>query len=258
MRLYGKYFMIHLKSAMQYKASFFLTMLGQFLVAFSAFLAVYFLFARFHSVEGFTFSEVLLCFAVVTMAFALAECFFRGFDAFGSVIGNGEFDRIMVRPRGAVFQVLASKIEFSRLGRLMQAVLIFCYAIPASGVDWTPDKAAGLILMVVGGAVLFSGLFLIYASLCFFTLEGLEFINIFTDGGREFGVYPISIYGNGVLRFLTFVIPLACVQYYPLLYLLGRERNVLYLLSPLAAFVFLIPCYVFWRCGVRHYQSTGS
>jgi len=258
MRLYLKYFSIHVRSLMQYKVSFFLTILGQFLVSFSAFLSIYFMFLRFHEVEGFTYSETLLCFAVVLMAFSIAETFARGFDTFPAMIGNGEFDRIMVRPCNEIFQVLASRIEFSRLGRFAQAVIIFTYAIPKSGVVWTADKILTMILMILSGVVIFSGLFLVYASFCFFTLEGLEFMNIFTDGGREFGSYPFSIYGKEVLRFVTYVIPLALFQYYPFLHLIGRVDNPGYMLFPLLGMLFLIPCYAFWRIGVRHYKSTGS
>lgn len=258
MRLYLKYFSIHLKSQMQYKTSFLLLTLSQFLMSFSAFLAIYFMFLRFNSVEGFTYAEVLLCFAVVLFAFSIAECFVRGFDSFFSIISNGEFDRIMVRPRNEMFQVLATKIEFSRLGRLLQAIIIFAYAIPASGIDWTGDKALTLVLMVVSGAVVFSGLFVVYASLCFFTTEGLEVMNIFTDGGREFGKYPFSVYGEGVLKFFTYVIPLALFQYYPFLYLVGQSDNPWYMVLPLASWLFLIPCLLLWKVGVRRYKSTGS
>lgn len=258
MRLFWRYFTIHLRSTMQHKASFWMTIFGQFLGAFSSFLTVYFLFDRFHQVEGFTFPEVLLCFGTVLLAFSLAECFVRGFDTFPQMIGNGEFDRILVRPRGLVFQILASKIEFTRLGRFLQAVLVFCYAIPASGVDWTLPRVAVLFLMIAGGTVLFSGLFVVYASLSFFTLEGLEFLNIFTDGGREFGAYPLSVYGRTMLKFYTFVVPLALVQYYPLLFVLGRSGSLWYALAPLMSLAFLIPYYALWRFGVRHYRSTGS
>ena len=51
------------------------------------------------------------------------------------------------------------------------------------------------------------------AGISFFTIEGLEFMNIFTDGSREFGKYPLSVYGKGVLKFMTYVIPFALVQY---------------------------------------------
>ena len=258
MHLYAKFFAMHLKSQMQYKTSFFLTALGQFLVSFSAFLGLYFMFSRFSSVEGFSFEETLLCFAAILMAFSLAEMLGRGFDTFPQMLGNGEFDRALVRPRSIIFLVLAAKMDFTRLGRLIQAILVFCYAIPASGVNWSGDKIFTLCLMIACGSIVFFGLFLVYAAFSFFTVEGLEFMNIFTDGGREFGRYPFSIYGKHILWFLTFVIPLALIQYYPLLYLLEREQSVLYMLIPLAGTLFLLPSYAFFRFGLRRYKSTGS
>jgi ABC-2 type transport system permease protein len=112
--------------------------------------------------------------------------------------------------------------------------------------------------MVLCGSIVFFSLFLIYAAFSFFTIEGLEFMNVFTDGGREFGRYPYSIYGREVLRFFTYVIPLALFQYYPLLYLLGRRTSILYMLMPLLALPFAIPAYAFWRYGLSKYNSTGS
>ena len=58
-------------------------------------------------------------------------------------------------------------------------------------------------------------------------------MNIFTDGSREFGKYPLSIYGNEVLKFFTYVIPIALFQYYPLLYLIGRSDRIFLLFLPL-------------------------
>ena len=258
MRLYAKFFLMHLKSQMQYKTSFFLTLIGNFFVSFSVLLGLVFMFDRFHEVGGFTFDEVLLCFAVMLSAFSLAECFARGFDHFPLMMSNGEFDRALVRPQPIIFMVLSMKIDFSRLSRVLQAVVVFVYAIPSSGVDWTADKILTLILMIVCGTVMFFALFLVYAAFTFFTIEGLEFMNIFTDGGREFGRYPFAIYGQGVLRFLTYVIPLALVQYYPLMYLLGRETNPLYMFTPVLALLFLIPAYGFFRYGLSCYKSTGS
>lgn len=258
MKLYVHYLSMLLKSQMQYKASFFMTALGQFLTSFTAFLGVFFMFDRFHSVSGFSFSEVLICFAVVLMAFSTAECFVRGFDAFPRLIRSGNLDRILVRPRNIIFQVLTSNMDFSRIGRFLQAAVMLAYAIPTCGVIWTPDKALTLVLMLIGGIAVFSGLFVLYAGISFFTIEGIEFMNIFTDGSREFGKYPLSIYGEGVLKFYTFVIPVALFQYYPLLYLIGRTENFAYSLLTLLGFVFIAPCYWFFCFGLRKYQSTGS
>lgn len=256
-RLYRKYFLIQLKSAMQYKASFLLTCIGQFLVSFNVLLGIYFMFQRFHRVKGYTFQEVLLCFGITLMEFSLAEAFARGFDCFGTILSNGSFDRIMVRPRPLIFQVLGQRMEFTRIGRILQAVLVFGFGIVRGDVSWTLGRIFTLFFMLLGGAALFSGLFLVYAAVCFFTIEGLEFMNVFTDGGRDHGKYPFDIYGKRFLQFVTFVIPYACVQYYPLLFLLGRGKWW-YALLPAAGFLFLVPCYGLWRFGVRHYKSTGS
>lgn len=258
MRVYTRYFSIHIKSVIQYKMSFLLTTIGQFLVSFNVFLGIYFMFMRFDLVNGFTYSEVLLCFSIVLIGYSFAECFGRGFDTFSSIISNGEFDRIMVRPRNEILQVLGSKIEFTRIGRMLQAVVMFIYGIAKSEVSWSVDKIVTVIFMVIGGTVLFTGIFIIYAALCFFTIEGLEFMNIFTDGAREYGKYPISIYGKRVLQLCTFIVPFALIQYYPLLYLLDKNSNKWNMVFPLLACIFIIPCYLLWKTGVKHYKSTGS
>lgn len=258
MKLYLKYFSIHLKSQMQYKATFLLNIVGRIIMSFATVAGVLFMFTRFNEVDGFTLSQTLLCTSVVTMAFSLAEVFARGFDIFPRLLGNGEFDRALVRPRGIIFQVLASHIEFLRLGIFIQAIAVLCYAIPNSGVTWTTDRIITLVLMISCGAVVFFGLYIVYASFAFFTTEGLEFMSILTYGGREFGRYPFAIYGDGILRFLTYIIPLALFQYYPLLYLLGREQSVFYMLTPLLGVLFIIPSYIFFRIGLRWYKSTGS
>lgn len=257
MKLYAKYFLIHIKSIMGYKTSFLLTCIGQFLVSFNVFLGIYFMFRRFSSVEGFTYSEVLLCFGITLMEYSLAEAFARGFDMFPEMIKKGEFDRVMVRPRNEILQVLGSRFEFTRIGRILQAIVMFAYGIANSNISWDVQKIGTVVLMLIGGTAVFTGIFLIYAALCFFTTEGLEFMNVLTDGAREYGKYPVNIYGKRVLQFCTFIIPYSLIQYYPLLNLLDRGKPF-YSLLPLLACLFLLPCLLLWKFGVKHYTSCGS
>ncbi len=257
-KLYIHYISINIRCMMQYKSSFFLNVTGQFLVSFTVFLSMFFMFKRFSSVEGFTYSEVLLCFSTILLDFSLAEMFARGFDSFSVMVRGGDFDRILVRPRGEIMQVLGSKFELTRIGRMLQAIMMFIYGIMSSGITWNFSGILTIVFMIIGGTVVFSALFLIYASICFFTLDGLEFMNIFTDGAREFGQYPTAIYGKKILLFTTFVIPYSLFQYYPLLFLTGRSSNILLMFLPLGACWFIIPALMLWKFGVRHYKSSGS
>ncbi|MDE7132588.1 MAG: hypothetical protein K2O65_12445, partial [Lachnospiraceae bacterium] len=60
-KLYFHYLSVVLRSTMQYKMSFFMMVIGRFLLSFNGILGVYFMLSRFGHVKGYTFGEVLLC-----------------------------------------------------------------------------------------------------------------------------------------------------------------------------------------------------
>ena len=112
--------------------------------------------------------------------------------------------------------------------------------------------------MMLASILIFFGLFILTASYCFITVQGLEVKNILTDGGKNLAQYPISIYKKGMIFIFTFIIPYAFINYYPLLYFLDKKDNILYMFSPLLVFIFLIPCLLSFKIGLKHYSSTGS
>ena len=260
MKLYFRYIFILLKSQMQYRVSFWLLSAGQFFVPLSVFAGLYFLFERFGNIKGWSFFEVALCFSVVHMAFSISECFARGFDSFSGLVSTGEFDRVLVRPRSTIVQIMGSKFEFTRIGRLLQSVGVLIWALFNLAINWNITRVITLVLMVISGVFIFAGIFILAATLCFWTIQGIEVANIFTDGGREMSQYPLNIYKKWVTRFFTFVIPFGCINYFPLMYVLGRvkDNQILYMLSPLYGILFIVPCLFVWKFGVMHYKSTGS
>ena len=257
MKLYLKFLSIHVRSAMTYRASFFLSCLGHLLITTNVFLSVVFLLDRFGSIGGYTLPQLSLCYAVILAGTSLAECFARGIDAFGRILSEAQFDRIMLRPRPLLFQVLCQDMKPTMFARVLQAAVMLVWAIGSGAVVWTPVKAIVLALMILCGAGVFFGVYLVNACVTFFTLEHIEALNIFMDGPREYGKYPFGIYGRPVLLVLTFLVPLALVQHWPLQYLFDRGP-AWYGLLPAVSLVFLIPCTLLWQLGVRHYRSTGS
>ena len=258
--IYLRYLRMNFKAVLEYRFSTWLLAIGQTTTTLSYFIGMSLLFLRFNSIAGFSFAEVALCFSVTGAAFTLAECFARGFDAFSRMVIQGEFDRILLRPRSTIIQVLGSRTDVTRVGRLIVNISVLCIVIPITGINWDFSRILTLVLMILGGAVVFTGVFILGATVCFFTLEGLEVINIFTDGGRELASYPLPVYGKWISRFFTFIIPYGTMNYLPLMYITGRAERwpLLYMLMPLLGFVFLLPCTAVWRIGVRHYSSSGS
>lgn len=89
---------------------------------------------------------------------------------------------------------------------------------------------------------------------------------MFVDGTIEFQElvqhYPVSIFGPGFLLAMTFVLPYAFVNYFPLAWIFGRTSDYLPiqlgLLSPAVAMLALVAVVEFWRRGIKHYESSGS
>lgn len=257
-RIYLKYIAVVLRGAMSYKTSFFLMIVGRFVLAFNGFIAIYFLFSGFSNVKGYSYGDILLCFAVMQLSFAVAECISTGFKTISGIIKEGKFDRILLRPVSPVLQVLGSRFEIGRVGPMISAVIVLAIGIRESGIAWQPDKMFTLVMMILGGILLFSALFMLGAVICFFSIEDGGIMNILTYGARDHGKYPFDIYGKGIMRVCTYIVPYTLVQYYPLQYLLGKSNHVIYAFYPLGSLVFVVVAYLFWRMGVKNYKSSGS
>jgi len=261
LKLYFRYLGVSLRGQMQYRASFWMMASGQLLTTAIEFLGIWVLFQRFGNLKGWSLAEVALLYGIVNLAFALAEGIGRGWDVFPALVRAGEFDRLLLRPRGTALQVAGLEMQAMRIGRLLQGLAILVWAVLQAGVGWSLAKTALVLACVVGGACLFYGLFVLQATAAFWTVEALELANTVTYGGTETAQYPLTIYRPWFRRFFTFVVPLACVNYLPAHLLLGRPSEVPALLlwaAPGVGVLFLLVALQAWKVGVRHYRSTGS
>src|SRR5689334_17082942 len=264
LRLYGRYVRASLRSQMQYPGSFLLTSLGAFAATGVDFIAIWALFSRFRQVAGWRFGEVALFYGVIGVSFALADALTRGFDVFGDqFVRTGDFDRVLVRPRSTVLQLLGYELRATRVGRLAQALVVGVIGIRLTSVAWSWTAWATLLFAIAGGVALFSGILVLQATLAFWTVESLEIANTLTYGGVEAAQYPLDLYARWFRNFLIFVVPLGCVSYFPVAAVLGKADRTgvpgpLLQLTPASGFIFLGVALWIWRYGVRHYTSTGS
>jgi ABC-2 type transport system permease protein len=261
--LYVRLVSAHIRGQMQYKVSFILSLIGSFLVNLTEFGVVAVLFTRIPQLAGWSLAEVGLLYGLSGVSFATAEIVASALDTFQVHIVRGTFDRVLVRPRGALFQVLVEDVALRRLGRVLQAGLVLVVALQLLDIEWTLDKALVLGVALASGTAIYFSIFVLGAAFCFWTVQAKEVTHVFTYGGDGLASYPLDIYRGSVRRFFTFVVPLAFVNYEPALYLLGRPDplglpDTMRLMSPLAAIVMVVVARIGWQQGVRHYQSTGS
>ena len=262
-RLYWSYVAVSFRSQMQYRTSFFMRTAGHFLVTGTEFLGFVAVFQRFGQIQGWTLPQMGLFYSMVSLAFATTEAVFRGFDIFPNLIKSGDFDRFLVRPRSTALQVLGQDLQLMRIGRFSQAFIVLIWSAGKLNLQWTAANVILLIAAIAGGICLFAGLFVLQATMCFWTTESLEIVNCATYGGVETAQFPVTIYRPWFRAIFTFVIPLAAINYFPIHAILDLKDSLgstllLQWLSPLAGVLFFLVCLKCWRFGVKHYSSTGS
>jgi len=114
-----------------------------FLFCGSKFFGIAVLFDCFKQFLNWRLDEVAFFYGLVNMSFALADATSRGFDIFAGTVKNGDFDRLLLRPRST-----------------------------AQGLEWSLGSALFLLATILGCACLLYGLIALQATLCFWTTEG--------------------------------------------------------------------------------------
>lgn len=262
-RAYGILAAAWIRVSMTYRASFVMLTLGQLLITLLDFVAIVIMFANVDALGGFGLAEIAFLYGASGLSLGLADLVLGNIERLGAKIRLGTLDAMMVRPVPLFAQVCADEFALRRLGRISQALGVLVLSLVVVDVDWSPARAAMILVMLVAGTGIFLALFTLGATFQFWTTDGSEAANAFTYGGDTITQYPLTIYPAELVKALTFLIPVAMVNWYPALYVLGREDPfglpaALQFSSPVAAAVLGLLAAAAWRTGVHRYRSTGS
>ncbi|WP_322101816.1 ABC transporter permease [Paraburkholderia sp. J41] len=262
--LLRRYFVTSIRAQLQYPASSLMLGLGAFLTNAIELAGIWALFNRFGDVKGWRFGDICMFFGTISISFSVADFMSRGFDVFGNeFVRTGDFDRLLLRPRSATLQLIGHDFRLRVLGRLAQGLAVIAVATSALDFHWSVRAVALTLWTIAGGVALFFGLLVLQATLAFWTVESLEVVNVVTYGGVQAAQYPLNFYTSWFRNFLIFVVPIACVAYFPVLAILGKVDPLgaprgLLPFAPVVGFAFLAFSFAVWRLGVRKYTSTGT
>lgn len=252
-----------MRSQLQYRLSFALNFLGMALMTLLDFAAILIIFQQVPSLGGWTVEEVALLYGIACISFGVADLAIGHLDLFPNMIREGTFDQILVRPLPSLFQVVASDFALRRLGKVAQGLAVLVFALLQADVDWTIGRAAMLPLAVLAGTVIYSAVWIALATVAFWIVDAIEFVNAFTYGGNFLSQYPLNVFARWLRGLVLFVVPISFVAYFPALYLLDKPDELglpdaLRFASPVVAMLAALAAHVAWSHAVRHYRSAGG
>ena len=261
--IYAKLAGSRIRGQTQYRLSFAMQLVGTFFFTFLDFVTILVIFHHLPHLEGWSFGEIAFLYGSSYMSFKAADLLLTNIDRLPLLIRMGTFDQILTRPLGTLGQVMTTDIGLRQVASVAQGAAVFVYALVRIPIDWTPARTLVLASMMVSAFFIFCAIFVATNAIAFWTIDAREVANSFTYGGQFITQFPMHIFGAWFRRMLGFVVPLAFVNYFPSLYILGKTDplgapSFLRFVSPAVAVVTAIVAAGVWRTAVRHYRSTGS
>ncbi|MDE5780125.1 MAG: ABC transporter permease [Lachnospiraceae bacterium] len=249
---------------LQYRADSIVATLAVFLREATGIIVIYLALMKFDCINEWNVDEMLFLFSLLFITYSIIVVLFADLRDFSCMIREGRFDRLMVRPRGLLFQLISNNADIiAACGHGMLGLVLFVVSAGRVGIHWDFLTVIYYITTVVGGVLIQGGMFIIFSSLSFYFVETNSIRDIFYWNMRRFAGYPISIYNKLIQVIMIYVVPFAFVNYFPAQYLLRKpdmeEYPEIYLyIAPVVGIVIYMAAYVFWRISVKNYKSTGN
>ena len=137
--LYYHYCKTSIKAWFQYRVDAFLRIFAVMARESTAVIVMYITFLNFDNIGGWTIYELLFLYSFMFLTYGIFIIFFTGLRDFQYLVIQGDLDKLLIRPRGVLFQVLASNSDwFAALGHGTLGVMIFIYSSSKINIQWNP------------------------------------------------------------------------------------------------------------------------
>lgn len=217
------------------------------------------IFTQVDSILGWTKYEVIWMLGYFTMVQCIFNIFFVNCFDVSSWVYSGNLDVLKTRPRSVIFQLLFTErynVEFP-IDQLIVGITLCIWSGIRLNLSWSFYKIVYFVISLIVSSIIYTCIVFIISSLSLWTVKSNYFVEFIFEL-EEVNQYPLNVYGQGIRIFLTYIIPIGFVSFYPNQYILERKEfyNMAFL-SPLVAFVVLIISILVWRFGIRQYQSPN-
>jgi len=257
--LYRRQLGAHIRAALQYEADFWLLIAAAVLtqVVGVAFLTA--IFTKIPDLKGWTFWDILLIYAMVSITEGVTSLFFEGMWHLARSINQGELDYVLMRPYPVVGQVMGSQVGFHGLGTLVTGGILLGMGLAHTTIAWSPVTVALAVVLLVSGVVVRVAIALATNAVSFWIAGPFSVFAYAMHQVGDLARYPITIYAMGVRLAIGLAIPFAFGSFFPMAFLLDHGNAAwVGLLTPLVAGYCVVVAWWAFRRGLRRYESAGN
>lgn len=218
---------------------------------------------RFNPIAGWTFPQLAFLYGLGLLSSGLMVILFIRTWGIESLVIEGGFDRMLLRPMGIFFQLQSSYFNFIGFFDIFPAVVIFIYGCKASGFVWSLSNIIKLLLVIFGGVLIYASYFTISGSVAFWTKRSRSLLGIGWALLERTTQYPLIIYPRFVQIIFTFILPFGFISFYPSCDFLGKDERFilpagLAIWTPVVGVLMFILAHSIFNLGLKKYEGSGS
>ena len=253
---------LRLRERTEHLRLFLLGMAAQIMGWGAEYAVIYLLVRRFDALGGWRWPELTLLFSLELLTYALAASFlFTPMHELEQSVADGSFDAVLTRPLDPLLGLAARRYNVGYLAHLLLSAGFLVWSARLVGGGWGAGHVGFLGLAIVGGACLQAAALILVGSLGFVAARASSGF-VLLGQLRALNGFPLTVYPPAIQLLLTFVLPLAAVNFYPASALLGKEgailpAGLLWLLS-LVGPCALVGARRVFMFGIRGYRGAGG
>ena len=257
-KIYRILLMQDIKGKMHFSVDFLISILGIIITNFSGALSLWIIFDKVNMLNGWSYYEMLYFYGFSILSIAPSSLFFDNVWNISRMVHTGDFIKYCFRPVNILFYYISEVFNITALSDVIFGSVILIYSIYHLNLKITFLGIISFILILICSSLIMSGI-LILASATAFWIYNCHSVLIFVNKFKDFSRYPVTIFRGFFKVFISFIIPIAYISYYPsLLFLDGFFSSSLALLTPIVGIIFfLVSCKV-WLIGAYSYEGTGN
>jgi ABC-2 type transport system permease protein len=258
-RIYARIQVLNLRAQLEYKADFWIGVVGVALLYGAGLVFVWALFGRVPRVAGWSLWEVAFLYALAIIPRGLVLLLADGPWRLRHLVNSGEFDRLLLRPLSPALQVATQLSSLYGLGTVALGVVILLRAVAELRPAWHAGHLLFLCAALLGATLLIAALDFATHCIVFWQPASHSAFPVLVGNLIEFAKFPLTLYGQAVQLALTWLLPIAFVSYYPSLVLLGKPQAQPWLGygAPLAGPAVVLVASLIWGRALARYQSAG-
>ena len=260
LKMYFLLIKMTLRSMMQYRADFWASLLGVFVLNGANLIQMGVISWKFTSLGEWQMGDLMLLYGLYMISLSMYSVFFNHITSLETEIADGTFDKYLFRPMSPFVQFFGNEIRYVGISDTILGICLLVVGKTMSGIRWGWLDALWLVIFIVCGCTIITCVRLILSCVSFWVVKSNVLQSMLMQVLLLTQKYPTSIFGDVLKAFGTGIIPVAFMNYYPAVMLLRKadEPAWMCMMSPLiAGGLVVISAYV-WRKGIKRYGSAGG